>query len=334
MSSPPETDPLESAPKPWKRWLPLAIAAAVVGTVIAIIVISSGGDDKTASDTTNTVSQSVAPNGSAATTSNSTAQTGQTTQTGPVSSAASSTTLSPGGPTTTAAQTGTTVSSPAVTNSTVLNGATTLPTPAAPRIDLGSASDFAVLGHTGVDSTGPAALTGQVGASNGAVTGLTSAGNPTGVIVASPQSAGQAQLAVDAATTEIDGLTSTNLPGTQLVAQTISPGTYRSATLGVTGTVTLDAGGDPNALFVFESSGTLDIAAASKVVLQGGAQACNVFWRVGSSATLSSGATFVGSVIADDSITAASGSDVVGRLISRNGAVTLDSASITVSTCA
>lgn len=97
--------------------------------------------------------------------------------------------------------------------------------------------------------------------------------------------------------------------------------------------MTLDAGGDPNALFVFESASTLSVAPGSRIVLQGGAQECNVYWRLGASATLGSDSTFVGMVIADGSI-ASSGSNVVGRLIARAGAVTLDAASITVSRCA
>ena len=87
-------------------------------------------------------------------------------------------------------------------------------------------------------------------------------------------------------------------------------------------------------MFVFVTTDTLTIAGSSQVVLTGSAQACNVFWRIGSSATLGTGSSFVGTVIADASITAAANSDVDGRLIARNGSVTLDTASITVPTCA
>lgn len=83
----------------------------------------------------------------------------------------------------------------------------------------------------------------------------------------------------------MDGLTPTELPAADLAAQ-IGPGTYSSATLSVSGTVTLDAGGDPNALFMFESAGASTVADASRIVLEGGAEACNVYWRIGSSATL------------------------------------------------
>jgi hypothetical protein len=97
--------------------------------------------------------------------------------------------------------------------------------------------------------------------------------------------------------------------------------------------VTLDAGGDPNARFVFESGSTLEVAAASEIVLAGGAQACNVLWRVGGSATFRSGASFAGVVIANDSITAANGAAFAGRLMALNGAVTLDTNTIDVGTC-
>lgn len=154
-----------------------------------------------------------------------------------------------------------------------------------------------------------------------------------GLIIASAQTARQVQLAIDEAVFELDGLTPTEMPAVELGAQ-IGPGTYSSATLSVSGTVTLDAGGDPNALFVFESAGTLTVAEGSEIVIEGGALACNVYWRIASSATLGSGSTFVGTLIADDSITAASGVDIVGRLIARNGAVTLDSDSNGIPDCA
>ena len=104
------------------------------------------------------------------------------------------------------------------------------------------------------------------------------------------------------------------MPGDKLDSQTVGPGVHGSPNLDVIGTVTLDGGGDPNALFVFESAGALTVADASQIVLAGGAQACNVYWRVAGSATLGSGSTFVGTVIADDAIAAANGTDVVGRL--------------------
>ena len=108
---------------------------------------------------------------------------------------------------------------------------------------------------------------------------------------------------------------------------------YQGGTIELTGTVTLDGGGDPNAVFVFKAASTLVTASASRVVLISGAQACNVFWQVGSSATFGTTTAFAGTVIADVSITATTGTSVDGRLLARNGAVTLDTSTITVPAC-
>jgi hypothetical protein len=212
--------------------------------------------------------------------------------------------------------------------------ATTPPPGGATPIDLGSATDFALLGNTAVSSTGPSVVTGQVGASNGRPAGFSPGGTPSGIIIVDSETARQAQVAVDGAVAQLDGLPPTDLPASELGAQTIVPGTYRAANLGVSGTVTLDGGGDPNAVFVFESPGTLTIGDGSQITVTGGARACNVFWRLGSSASLGSDSVVVGTVIADDSIAAASGSTVDGRLIARNGAVTVNTSSIVVSSCA
>ncbi len=219
---------------------------------------------------------------------------------------------------------------------TASTGSTTAPTlpPTPSQINLGSAESFGVLGNTAVGSSGATVVTGQIGASDGNVRGFSSSGNPAGMIIVDSQTASQAQAAVDDAIAQIDGLPSTALPGDKLNSQTIGPGVYRSSNLDVIGTVTLDGGGDPNALFVFESAGALTFAEASQIVLAGGAQACNVFWRVAGSATTGNSAKLVGTVIADDAISAAAGTDVVGRVIARNGAVTLDTTSIAASTCA
>jgi hypothetical protein len=226
------------------------------------------------------------------------------------------------------------VPAPVATDSPTPSGATTSPAKTSSQIDLGHAADFAVLGNTSVGNTGPTTVTGQIGASDGSATGFSAVANPTGIIIVDSQTSQQGQVAADGATSQLDGLARKALPSAEVATQRLGPGTYSSASLDVTGTVTLDGGGDPNALFVFESASTLTVAPASQIVLDGGAQACNVFWRAGSSATLGAGSTFVGTVIADDSITVASGNDVVGRFIARNGAVTLDSDSIVYPICA
>jgi len=118
----------------------------------------------------------------------------------------------------------------------------------------------------------------------------------------------------------------TELGGTSPV-----PGVYDTAdgTLGITGVLTLDAAGDPTAEWVFQASSTLITAANSTVVLAGGANPCNVFWQVGSSATLGSSSTMVGTIMADQSISTGNGTTVQGRLLARIAAVTLINTAIT-----
>ncbi|MEO8265458.1 MAG: ice-binding family protein [Ilumatobacteraceae bacterium] len=296
-------------------------ALAVIGIVV---VASSGGDDnKTAGSTLTSdggAEQSVVANSSAAS-SETTVQplgTEPPAATEPVVAGSTA-----GSPSTTAAAT-------SGAGTTVAIVATTVP--AAPGIALGQADAFAVLGSTAVESSGATVIAGQVGASNGPIRGLSAIDNPAGMIIVSPQSALVAQQSIDVAVADIDGGTST--PVAALSGKTIGPGAHAAAAFEISGTLTLDGGGDPNAVFVFIATDTLNIAGSSQVVLTGGAQACNVFWRIGSSATLGTGSTFVGTVIADVSITAAANSDVDGRLIARNGSVTVDTASIVVPTCA
>jgi len=104
--------------------------------------------------------------------------------------------------------------------------------------------------------------------------------------------------------------------------------------MGITGTLTLDGGGDPNAVFVFQAGSSLTTASASSVVLINGAQACNVFWQVGSSATLGTGTLFKGNILAFSSITDSGGSTIEGRLLARGAAVTLNNTNVAKATCA
>jgi hypothetical protein len=100
------------------------------------------------------------------------------------------------------------------------------------------------------------------------------------------------------------------------------------------GSVTLDAQGDPNAVFVFQIGSTLITGSSTTVLLVNGAQACNVFWQVGSSATLGTGTRFVGTIMASASITANTAATIHGRLLAQTAAVTLDTNTITRSNCA
>jgi len=121
----------------------------------------------------------------------------------------------------------------------------------------------------------------------------------------------------------------------ELGGTTKTPGVYDSpaGTFGITGTVTLDAQGDPNAVFIFKAASTLITASASSVNLVNGARSCNVFWQVGSSATLGTYSILRGNVLALASITVTTGVTVDGRALARDAAVTLDTATITRATC-
>jgi hypothetical protein len=209
---------------------------------------------------------------------------------------------------------------------------------AATPVGLGTASSFAVLAGTTVTNTGPSVISGDLGVSPGAaVTGFPPGLVQAGVIHAADAVAAQAQNALTTAYNDAAGQTPSTDVGADLTGQTLVPGLYHDAsagTIGLTGTVTLDAQGDPSAIFIFQAASTLITAPNSTVALINGASPCNVFWQVGSSATLGTNTTFVGTVMALTSIAAQTGATVQGRLLARNGAVTLDDNTITATACA
>ncbi|HEY5423725.1 MAG TPA: ice-binding family protein [Ilumatobacteraceae bacterium] len=200
-------------------------------------------------------------------------------------------------------------------------------------VGLGTAASFAVLGGTTVTNTGPSVISGDVGLSPGtAITGFPP-GIVNGTTHATDAVAAQAQIDTTTAYNDAAGRASTATVSADLAGQTLVSGVYSGGTLGLTGTVTLDAQGDPNAVFIFQSASTLITASSSVVALINGASACNVFWQVGSSATLGTNSTFVGTILALTSIAATTGVTIDGRLLARNGEVTLDTNTITSSTC-
>ena len=163
-----------------------------------------------------------------------------------------------------------------------------------------------------------------------AVTGLLTPPN-NGVLHAADDAAVQAKADLAAAYDDVASRPVTGSIPVELGGTTVMPGVYASpaGTFGITGTVTLDAGGDPNAVFIFQAASTLTTASASRVKLVNGAQASNVFWLVGSSATLGTYSVLRGNVLALASITVTTGTTVDGRLLARTGAVTLDTNVIT-----
>ena len=207
---------------------------------------------------------------------------------------------------------------------------------AATSANLGTADSFAVLAGSAITNNGSSVINGNLGISPGsAVTGF-----PPGSINGTQQVANsiavQAQTDLTAAYNNAAGQTPVSTIPTELGGTIKTAGVYDSAagTFQITGTLTLDAAGDPNAVFVFKTNSTLITSGTSKVVLLNSAQACNVFWQVGSSATLGTNSIFKGNILALTSATLTTGTNVEGRVLARNGAVTLDTNTITRATCA
>lgn len=191
-------------------------------------------------------------------------------------------------------------------------------------VGLGSAASYAVLGATTVTNTGTTVLTGDLGLSPGtSVTGFPP-GIVTGTQNVTNDAAAQAQIDTTTAYKDAAGRGPATSITADLAGQTLVSGVYSGGDVGLNGTLTLDGQGDPSAVFVFQVSSTLITGDSSVVSLIGKASPCNVFWQVGSSATLGTTSTFVGTILALTSITATTGATVDGRLLARTGAVTLD----------
>jgi hypothetical protein len=205
-----------------------------------------------------------------------------------------------------------------------------------PPVDLGTAASFAVLAGQGVTNTGPTEVNGDLGTSpSPAVTGFPP-GKVNGQIHKADAVALQAQSDLTTAYNDAAGRTPVTTIATELGGQTLKPGVYNSesGTFQITGTLTLDAQGDSNGVFIFQMAATLITASSSKVSLLGDASACSVFWQVGSSATLGTNSTFTGNILALTSIQVQTGVTVDGRALARNASVTLDNDTFTQSTCA
>jgi cell division septation protein DedD len=205
---------------------------------------------------------------------------------------------------------------------------------AATAVPLGTSGSFAVLAGAGITNTGPTTVNGDVGTYPTITMVGTSSMTVNGTNHASDGVTQQAQTDLVGAYNNAAAQGPTNPIVADLGGQSLSPGVYNSASsIGLTGALTLNGGGDPNAVFVFQAGSALTTASASSVVLINGAQACNVFWQITSSATLGTGSTFRGTLIALQSITVTTGVTVDGRVLARNGAVTLDTDTISRPGC-
>jgi len=200
-------------------------------------------------------------------------------------------------------------------------------------VDLGTAAAFSVLAGTTVTNTGPTTVAQDLGVSPGsAVTGFPP-GTVAGTIHAADATAATAQVALTAAYNDAAGRTPAVPLASELGSTTVFPGVYSVAGAQITGTLTLDGQGDPGAVFIFQMPSTIVTASASNVVFINGASACRTFWQVGSSATLGTGSSFGGNILALTSITMTTGVALVGRALARNGAVTMDTNAVTEAIC-
>lgn len=206
---------------------------------------------------------------------------------------------------------------------------------AATPVPLGTAGSFVVLAGQTITNTGATTLSGDVGVSPGsAITGQATIVLTNGVYHPADTVAASAQADASTAYDNARLQTPATAVATELGGTTLVPGVYSSGSFGLTNTVTLDGGGDPNAVFVFQSADTLITASGSRVALTNGANPCNVFWQVSQSATLGSGSTFNGTILALTSVSLATGATVSGRVLARTGAVTMQANTITAPTCA
>jgi autotransporter-associated beta strand protein len=204
--------------------------------------------------------------------------------------------------------------------------ASALPQP----IWLGEAEKIAILGASTVTNAGPTKVIGNLALSPGvSVTGFGPGTIAGGSIHIGDALATQAHADAFSAYTQLVGETfTTNLSGQNLGGMTLTPGVYYFATAAaLNGILSLDTGGDPNAAFHFQIGTTLTTAVASAISLLNG-NTVNIFWQVGTSATIGVGSTFTGNILADQSITVNSGATVNGRVIAINAAVTLDTNTI------
>lgn len=211
---------------------------------------------------------------------------------------------------------------------------------AAPVIHQGSTATYAVLASSTITNTGATTMSGTAGADIGLSPG-TSFTNTGTVVTSGTQHITDAAAATAqnpdfvTAYNDLGTPTATTLSNPDLASQVILPGTYKTAagTFANSGNLTLDANNDPSAIFIFQTASTLTTSTSSTMTLLHGAQACNVYWQVGSSATLGVSSSFIGHIYAQVSVTANTGATIKGQLLAHTGAVTLDGNTIVNDNC-
>lgn len=195
-------------------------------------------------------------------------------------------------------------------------------------VPLGTAATFGVLASSTVTNTGATVIKGSVGVSPGsAITGFPPGIVTQGGLHAADSVAAQARIDATNAFDNAAGQPSTsNLTGQNLGGMTLGPGVYTFNTSAqLTGTLTLTGAG----FHIFQIGSTLTTASGSVVAAINGADAANIFWEVGSSATLGTGSVFIGNILAEISITTNTGDTMAGRLLALTGAVTMDTLAMT-----
>lgn len=208
-------------------------------------------------------------------------------------------------------------------NPTVIPPQTTSMTPVA----MAGTSSLAVLAGSSVTNTGATNITGDLGLSPGTSVGGFPPGILNGTLRINDAIATQAKLDLTAAYNDAAGRTSTDIVtlSGNIGGLTLTPGLYKStSSLAISsGDVTFDAKGNADAVFIIQIASTLTTTSGRKVILSGGASAANIFWQVGTSATLGTTSVFKGTIMAMQSITLNTGASLTGKALARNGGVTM-----------